>query len=421
MTCRYRSRDVQARRERRNASRRAIWAKSVAVFLSLCIATGVQGYAFNQIVPDVRQPVSLSGGSACPVRSHQRSAPGSIMVRWSTVLGTNPVTILTQDQTASGRLNEIEQTILQSLAVWTGVSGTSLVPSSVAPLTRVVAANACGADGVNSICFNEADAAFNPGVLAFTRVITADKIGAQMGSGPAATEIGQILDADIYFAATDSQITFATPAALVANPRAYDLESLMTHELGHFLGFSHSAVWSAMMYPYAPAPGTFSGARPTSQQLDAPLAEDDRTGLRILYPSASDAAHAGSISGRILPANALSRPAAPPGVTGIFGSHVVAVDAASGQVLAGTIGGWSCADSGPTQFDGSYRIERLPVGHSYTVYAEPLDGVMSPAQISPAITSLCRNTTTDAGWPPLQGCIVPPANTSFTTRTRAAP
>jgi len=236
---------------------------------------------------------------------------------------------------------------------------------------------------VNSICFDQADAAFTPGVLAFTRVITADKIGAQIGSGPAATEIGQILDADIYFASSDSQITFATPAALAANARAYDL--LLTHELGHFVGFSHSAVWSAMMYPYAPAPGTFSGARPSPQQPDAPLGEDDRTGLRVLYPSASDSAHAGSISGRIVPANPLSLPGAPPCVTGNFASHVVAIDAASGQVIAGTVGGWSCTDPGPTQFDGHYVIDRLPVGRSYTVYAEPLDGVVSPGQISSAL------------------------------------
>ena len=87
-------------------------------------------------------------------------------------------------------------------------------------------------------------------------------------------------------------------------------------------------------------------------------------------------------------------------------------------MIAATVGGWSCADPGPAQFDGSYEIDRLPVGHSYTVYAEPLDGVVVPAQIAPAIVSLCRNSTTDAGWPPLQGCVVPTPDTSFTSRTR---
>ena len=36
------------------------------------------------------------------------------------------------------------------------------------------------------------------------------------------------------------------------------------------------------MYPYAPAPGTFNGTRPTPQQPDALLGDDDRTGESFL-------------------------------------------------------------------------------------------------------------------------------------------
>ncbi len=405
-------------REKNPKARRRILSAVLAVTYIAWTAQAAAGYAFNQIVPDVRQPVAVSGGSACPVRAHQLSAASSIAVRWSTTLGTSPVSILTQNQTAAARLTEIEQVISQSLAVWTAVSGTTLRPATVAPPVRVSTQNACGSDGLNSICFDQADAAFTPGVLAFTRVITSDALGEQIGSSPAATQLGQILDADIYFDPSDPQVTFATPAALPTAPKAYDLASVLTHELGHFLGFSHSAVWSAMMYPYAPAPGTFTGTRPSSQQPDAPLANDDRTGLRILYPDPADAVNIGVITGRILPANPLSLPLSPPGVTGIFGAHVVAVDQASGAVIAATIAGWSCAIPGPAQFDGAYELDHLPIGRSYTVYAEPLEGVVSPAQITPAIITLCRNPTTDPGWPPLQACVVPPAITSFTTRTR---
>ena len=394
-------------------------AALAAVFCAYS-ATSAQGYAFDEIVPDVRQPISLSGGSACPVRAHQLSTAGSFAVRWSTALGTNPVSIVTQDQSPAGRLTEIEQVINASLAAWTGVSGTALAPATLAPLTRVAAANACSSDGLNSLCFGQSDGAFTPGVLAFTRVITADRIGVQIGGGPPATQVGQILDADVYFDPSDSQVSFATPSALAGSPRSYDLESLLIHELGHSLGFSHSAVWNAMMYPYAPGPGTFTGARPTAQQPDAPLSDDDRTGLRVLYTSPADLVNVGSIRGRVLPANPLSLPASPPGITGLFGAHVVAVDAATGAVLGAVIGGWSCANAGPVQFDGGYEIDGLPVGHGYFVYAEPLNGAVAPAQISPAILSLCRNATTDAGWPPLQSCVVPDANTSFTARTRPA-
>jgi hypothetical protein len=175
------------------------------------------------------------------------------------------------------------------------------------------------------------------------------------------------------------------------------------------------------MYPFVPAPGTFAGMRPTTQQPDGPLGDDDRTGLRVLYPDPADTVHFGVLCGRILPANPLSLPASPPGVTGFFGDHVVAVDSASGAVIGGTIGGWSCAAPGPAQFDGGYEIDRLPIGHGYKVYVEPLDDTVAPSQVSNATASLCRNPVTDAGWPPLQACVVPTVQTSFTTRTRPGP
>lgn len=410
-----------ARREAMKEAAKRIGASALLVFYGMWNGTAALAYSFNMIVPDVRQPASISGGSACPVRAHQLSSAGSVSVRWSTALNTNPVTIVTQSKTASGQLTEIEQVITQSVATWTGVSGTTLLPASFTALTRTATQNACGSDGVNSICFDQADMAFTPGVLAFTRVITTDRIGIQVGSSAVASQLGQILDADIYFNPSDPHTTFATPQALGAAPTAYDLESVLTHELGHFLGFSHSAVWGAMMFPFAPVPGTISGTRPTAQQPDAPLGDDDRTGLRVLYPDPADTLHQGTITGRILPANPLALLMALPGVTGVFGSHVVAVDAASGAVLGATIGGWSCAVPGPAQFDGTYEIDRLALGHSYTVYAEALNGVVDPSQISNAIASLCRNPTTDAGWPPLQGCVVPAVEISFTTRTRPGP
>ena len=392
-----------------------------AMFYAMSFALLADAYSFNMVVPDVRQPVSVSGGSACPVRAHQLSSGGSIAVRWSTALNSNPLTILTQNQTASGRLTEIEQVIAQSLAAWSGVSGTTLVPATFTPLSRTATQTACGPDGVNSVCFDQADMAFTPGVLAFTRVITTDRLGVQVGSSAISTQLGQILDADIYFNPSDSNTAYATPLALAANPKAYDLESLLTHELGHFLGFSHSAVWSAIMFPFAPATGTFSGMRPTAQQPDGPLSDDDRTGLRVLYPDPTDAVHQGVISGRVFPANPLALPASPPGVTGVFGAQVVAVDASTGAVVGATFAGWSCVSPGPAQFDGSYEIDALAVGHNYTVYTEALNGAVDPSQISNAIGSLCRNVMTDPGWPPLQGCVVPGANMSFTARTRPGP
>src|SRR5580693_6844575 len=89
-------------------------AAFLAAFYGVCGIPGASGYAFDQIVPDVREPASVSGGSACPVASHDVIALGAIAEQWSTALGTNPVTIITLDQTPAGSLNEIEQMITQS-------------------------------------------------------------------------------------------------------------------------------------------------------------------------------------------------------------------------------------------------------------------------------------------------------------------
>ncbi|SRR6266851_6470059 len=71
--------------------------------------------------------------------------------------------------------------------------------------------------------------------------------------------------------------------------------------------------------------------------------------------------------------------------------------------------------------DGGYKIEKLPEGNSYVVYAEPLDGVAGPAQLSPAMQSLSRNATSDAGWPPRFSCVVPEPDMQFTVRTLPGP
>lgn len=101
----------------------------------------------------------------------------------------------------------------------------------------------------------------------------------------------------------------------------------------------------------------------------------------------------------------------------------VTVAPTSGSVVLGKqlIGGWSCTAPGPTQFDGTYEIDGLAVGNSYTVYAEALNGAVDPSQFDYAIASLCRNVAGDPGWPPLQACVVPTVNISFTTRTRPGP
>ena len=411
---------------RRRKFRNTLSVAVACMFLLQITAAYTGAYDLGTTVADMRQAASQSGGTSCPqLTRFDVSTPGSINFQWSTSLGTYPVTILTADQTMDGQLNEIEAVIQQSLSVWTSVSGTLLAPSTLGTLQQTSTAAACtSSDGLNSICFDQNDPGFAFGVLAFTRVVSADTVGEQLSSTTApSTFVGEILDADVLLLPGDANTTFATPAALPSNPNAYDLESIVTHELGHAFGFNHSGVWGAMMFPFAPPPGQITGTRPTSQSPDAPLSDDDRTGLRILYPDPSDSVHIGVIGGRVLPANPLALPISPAGVTGIFPAQVVALDNATGTVTATVMAGWNCSDPGPAQFDGSFSLQRLMVGatQSYQIYAEPLDGPVVLGNVIYNSTSLCRNSTTDPGWPAQYGCTVPASAAPFSARIRPGP
>lgn len=373
----------------------------------------LHGYTLNRTVADKRHAANAALGACPQLNRFDTQTPGKLIDRrWNTTLNAN---IRTVAVAPADRVNEVEQMIVESFAAWTGVSGTTLA-GRFDPLTRTTTANACSSnDGQNTICFAQS-AAFAPGVLAFTNTVTSDILGEQFPpSAPPSAFIGEVLDADVL---VNPLGNFSTPGALAANPLTFDLQSILIHELGHFLGLGHSPVWGAMMYPFAPTPGQFVGSRPAAGAPDAPLSADDRAGLRVLYPDASDLLHAGSIRGRVTPANALSLAGQPPGVTGVFGAHVVALDEATGTVAAATLSGWSCSGTGPPVFDGSYAIERLAVGRSYRVFVEPLDGPVTPSHVQGATQSLCRNATTDPGWPAQFACTVPPVYSGFTTRFR---
>ncbi len=174
------------------------------------------------------------------------------------------------------------------------------------------------------------------------------------------------------------------------------------------------------MFPFAPPPGTILGQRPSASEPDAPLADDDRTGLRALYPDPNDMVHVGTIEGHVVPANPLSlagltATSANRPVTGIFGAHVVAVDAATGAVVAAALAGWSCDPANPPEsFDGGYQIERLAVGQTYEIYVEPLTGVVQPGGMAGAFANLC--STTDS-----TPCLTPPVDANFVSRVLPAP
>lgn len=162
---------------------------------------------------------------------------------------------------------------------------------------------------------------------------------------------GELIEADIFF-----NSRFAWTAASAGQAGRYDVQSIATHEAGHFLGLGHSALGEtvregggrrviageAVMFPIAFAAGGTNERR---------LRADDIAGVSDIYPSSDFRRMTGSIQGRV------SRSG-----RGIFGAHVVAFNLQTGEL----VGGFTLED------DGGFVIAGLSAG-LHVVRAEPLD------------------------------------------------
>jgi hypothetical protein len=125
-----------------------------------------------------------------------------------------------------------------------------------------------------------------------------------------------------------------------------DLQGILTHGLGLALGLGYSPIAAATM-----SPGLFRG-----QTYRRELEPDDRAGLRALYGGIEPGT--GAITGRVLTLD--NEP--------VFGAHVVATDA-RGIVRVAVLTDW----------DGFFTLPSLPAaGSPYQVYAEPVDGPVTP-------------------------------------------
>ncbi|HXE80899.1 MAG TPA: matrixin family metalloprotease [Vicinamibacterales bacterium] len=162
---------------------------------------------------------------------------------------------------------------------------------------------------------------------------------------------GELVEADIFF---NSRFPWTT--ASEGQPGRFDIQSIATHEAGHFLGLGHSALGEtvregggrrviaaeAVMFPIAFSPGGTNERR---------LRADDIAGISDLYPSSDFRRITGSIQGRV------SRSGRP-----IFGAHVVAFNLETGEL----VGGFTLEDN------GGFVIAGLSPG-LHVLRAEPLD------------------------------------------------
>jgi hypothetical protein len=162
---------------------------------------------------------------------------------------------------------------------------------------------------------------------------------------------GRIIESDVFF-----NSIFTWSVAPAAGTGAFDLRSVATHEIGHFLGLGHSAIGEtemrptggrrvlgsgAVMFPIALGPGVV---------VDRELQPDDVAGVSDLYPDGDFRSDTGIITGRVLLNG-----------TAIKGAHVVAFNQSDGSL----IGNFSGAD-------GTFRIAGLSPG-PHVIRVEPID------------------------------------------------
>jgi hypothetical protein len=229
-----------------------------------------------------------------------------------------------------------------------------------------VSSEGASPSNVNLVCFVCSDTDFTKDsqTLAVTITTTADRAGEGDGHGGSTRFAGQIIKADIIF---NPATTYSTDGGSGQN-----LQTVATHEIGHFFGLNHSAVVRAVMFPAA--------------SNIVQLSWDDVAGISTLYPKSSPDVGTGTITGTVRLGGA-----------GIFGAHVFAESTTDTQAFGSSVR--KTPVGALTRPDGSYVIQGLPPD-SYIVMAEPLDGPVSNGDVS-GYSKVFGQTS---------------VNTSFTTR-----
>jgi hypothetical protein len=162
---------------------------------------------------------------------------------------------------------------------------------------------------------------------------------------------GRILEADVLF-------NTAQPWSVAdgGSVSGFDLQAVALHEIGHVIGFGHSAIGEteisgtgrrliaagSVMFPIAFPRGSIEGRT---------LRSDDIAAASDVYRRSAGGPALGGITGKVRKNG-----------RGVFGAHVVAYGLRSGQI----VGGFSIND------EGEYVIAGLEPG-AYVVRAEPLD------------------------------------------------
>lgn len=210
--------------------------------------------------------------------------------------------------------SEVEIITQDSLNQWTEISGLN---------SLLYNTTSSRADRRNDIVFSNSSTYFNgSGIVGLTLVSFRESDGA-------------ILEADILL---NEIHDFKDRLELINKlPSDYYLGNVMTHELGHAFGLSHSEVHRSTMF-YKLANGQFL------------ISPDDRAGVNHHYQGST---YTGSITGYVFGGS---------DYIDIFGTQVQAISATTGEIAGAAI----------SDEDGSFIISGLPKNDQYYLYLSPL-------------------------------------------------
>ena len=237
-----------------------------------------------------------------------------------------------------------------SFATWAAISTATIRFTEASTTTSNKYANAN--DGVNLVSFEDDQFPFSYGVLA---------VAAKTLKVDPTTQVAQIIDADIVVNPEFvNDIKYNLGILDNAKNKGYfDIQSVITHEIGHVLGLLHSGVVGATMF-YTLGSGTKVRT----------LEQDDISWASYGYPGTTYNSTYGSISGNIT----YGYNGQPP----VAGALVYAINTSTKD----SVHAYSDAS-------GNYLVPGLIPG-TYYIYIEPLDGNVNgynlrPGNISPYI------------------------------------
>ena len=229
-----------------------------------------------------------------------------------------------------------------SFTTWAAISTATIRFTEAATTTTNKYANAN--DGVNLVSFEDDQFPFSYGVLA---------VAAKTLKVDPTTQAAQIIDADIVVNPEFVNDIKYNLGVGYNNKNAgyFDIQSVITHEIGHIIGLLHSGVVSSTMF--------FTLGKGITVRT---LEQDDKSWASYSYPGTTYNSTYGSISGNITYGY---------GGQPVAGALVYAINTATKD----SVHAYSDAS-------GNYLVPGLIPG-SYYIYIEPLDGNVNGYNLRP--------------------------------------